>query len=158
MAVAELVGAAIGVLLLVMVAYLLVGSTLSTAELVVSAQKDVTLQQEARIHTLFTISDPAHTGSLITANITNNGTGIINDFKHMDVLVYDTGSDYRIYTYEKGSSVPGTWSIANRYGEIIHPFELDPGETYQIQVNLIGASPAWFQVTTANGVYASAMV
>ena len=59
MAVAELIGAAIGVLLLVMVAYLLVGSTLSTAELMVTAQKDVTLQQESRMHTLFSITDQA---------------------------------------------------------------------------------------------------
>jgi archaeal flagellar protein FlaF len=99
MAVAELIGAAIGVLLLVMVAYLLVGSTLSTAELVVTAQKDVTLQQEARMHTHLTITDQKNTNSIILANITNTGTEIISDFKHMDILVYDTGlNSYQICT------------------------------------------------------------
>jgi len=158
MAVAELIGAAIGVMLLVMVAYLLVGSTISTSELMVNAQKDVTLQQESRMHTLFTLSEPQKTSSFISTNITNTGTEIMGDLKHMDVLVYDSVSGYQLYTYSMGSSTPGTWSIANQYNEFLHPYELDPGETYRIQVNLLGTSPEWFQVTTANGVYASALL
>jgi archaeal flagellar protein FlaF len=157
MAVAELIGAAIGVLLLVMVAYLLVGSTLSTAELVTTAQKDVTLQQEARMHTLFSLTDHTYNSSMIVTNISNTGTETIGDLNHMDVLVYDAGSSYRIYPYLKDSTAQGSWSVANTYGEFIHPYQMDPGETYQVRINLItGASPVWFQVTSANGVYASA--
>ncbi len=58
MAVADLIGAAVGVLLLVLVAYILVGSTLSTAEIVSNAQKDLTLHDEARLHTDFIIYEP----------------------------------------------------------------------------------------------------
>ncbi len=43
MAVAELIGATVGVIILVLVAYVLVGSTLSTAQTVAEAQKDLTL-------------------------------------------------------------------------------------------------------------------
>ena len=57
MAVAEIIGAAIGVLLLVVVAYLLVGGTLNAAETVGNAQKDLTLLNEARMRTSITISD-----------------------------------------------------------------------------------------------------
>jgi archaeal flagellar protein FlaF len=158
MAVAELIGAAIGVLLLVMVAYLLVGSTLSTAELMVTAQKDVTLQQESRMHTLFSISNQANTSTIITADLSNTGTEIIGDLSHMDVLVYDTGTSYTVYRYSQGSGTPGTWTVTNTYGEFLHPYQMDPGEKFQVQVNLVDPSPKWFQVTTANGVYASAFV
>jgi len=55
MAVADLIGAAVGVMLLVIVAYLLVGSTLSTAEIVTNAQKAVALQEQTQLRTDFTI-------------------------------------------------------------------------------------------------------
>jgi archaeal flagellar protein FlaF len=154
MAVAELIGAAIGVLLLVMVAYLLVGSTLSTGEIVVAAQKEVTLQQEARLHTSFTLTSTGNTTSTISTKITNTGTEIISDLKHMDVLV-DMGSDkYQICSYDTtlGGSTAGKWYITSRNGESIHPFELDPGEVYDITIYFMDSSPRWFQVTTSNGV------
>ena len=52
MAVAEIIGAAVGVLLLIIVAYIVVGSTLTTAETVSFAQKDLTLQQRSAIENL----------------------------------------------------------------------------------------------------------
>jgi len=53
MAGAEIIGAAISVLLLILVGYFLIGSALTTAETVASAQKDITLQNEARLQTVF---------------------------------------------------------------------------------------------------------
>jgi len=160
MAVAGIIAAALGVMLLIVVAYVVVGATISAAETVTDAQKDVTLQNEMRLGTALVITDPIHSSSNITSNITNTGTEIISDFKHMDILAYDTGSsEYQVCTYDSGSSgTPGTWYIANRYQDFIHPFELDPGEKYQIQVTTRGSYPEWFQITTGNGVYASAYV
>ena len=160
MAVSEIIGAAVGVILLVIVAYVVVGSTLYAAETMANTQKDLTLAQEARIRTSFSIADPRYNSSIILANITNSGTEIISDFKHMDVLVYDSNfNDYRLYPYAAGDPVtPGTWGIENRYSDFIHPYELDPGETYEIRVNTGGSSPEWFQITTGNGVSASAYV
>jgi archaeal flagellar protein FlaF len=160
MAVSEIIGAAVGVILLVIVAYVVVGSTLFAAETVANAQKDLTLVQEARIRTSFSITSPTNNASIIYANITNTGTEIIGDFKHMDVIVYDNDLiDYRTYPYAPGEAVtPGRWGIENRYNEFIHPYELDPQETFRIRVNTGGNSPGWFQVTTANGVFASAFV
>ncbi len=40
----------------------------------------------------------------------------------------------------------------------IHPGELDPGETMWCNVAYNGAAPIWFQVTTGNGIYASAYI
>jgi flagellar protein FlaF len=159
MAVSEIIGAAIGVILLIIVAYVVVGSTLFAAETVTAAQKDLTLQQEARIRTSFSISDPVNASGMITANITNTGTEIIGDFKHMDVIVYDEEfKDYRNYPYANDAVTPKRWGIVTQYSSFIHPNELDPGEKFQIRVNTEGNSPKWFQITTANGVYASAFV
>ena len=160
MAVAGIIAAAFGVILLIVVAYLVVGATLTAAETVTNAQKDVTLQNEMRLGTAISITDPTNNSSVITSNITNTGTEIISDFNHMDVIVFDTGSnDYQVCTYDAaGGGTPGTWDIRNRYQDFIHPFELDPGEQYKIRVVTMGSSPAWFQITTSNGVYASAYV
>jgi flagellar protein FlaF len=158
MAVAGIIAAAVGVMLLIVVGYVVVGATITTAETVTNAQKDVTLQNEMRLGTAILISDPLKSSSNITSNVTNTGTEIISDFRHMDVIVYDTGSnEYQVCTYETSGS-PGTWDITNRYQDFIHPSELDPGETYQIRVATTGSLPSWFQITTSNGVYASAYV
>ncbi len=158
MAVAGIIAAAVGVILLIIVAYVVVGATITAAETVSNAQKDLTLQNEMRIRTAFTITDPKNNSSIITSNVSNTGTEIISDFNHMDVIVYDTGSnDYQVCTYN-ASGTPGTWNITNRYQDFIHPSELDPGEKYQIRVATRGSSPNWFQITTSKGVYASAYV
>jgi len=157
MAVADLIGAAVGVILLVIVAYLLVGSVISTAEIVTNAQKSATMQEEMQMRTDFTIvgatvtSDP----SGFNCTINNTGTEIISDFTHMDIIVYDSKSnDYQLYPYSKtGSS--GTWTIVNEGNDIIHTHELDPGESYTIEVITSGISPYWFHITTGNGIYAS---
>jgi flagellar protein FlaF len=158
MAVAGIIAAAVGVMLLIVVGYIVVGATISTAETVTNAQKDVTLKNEMRLGTAIDITDPLRLSSNITSNVTNTGTEIISDFRHMDVIVYDSGSnDFQVCTYNPGGN-PGTWDITNRYQDFIHPSELDPGEKYQIRVATRGSSPYWFQITTGNGVYASAYV
>ena len=58
MAVAGIIAAAVGVMLLIVVGYVVVSATITTAETVTSAQKDVTLQNEMRLGTAFTITDP----------------------------------------------------------------------------------------------------
>ncbi|HSQ94115.1 MAG TPA: hypothetical protein VLL74_07465 [Methanoregula sp.] len=161
MAVSEIIGAAVGVILLVIVAYVVVGSTLIAGETVANSQKDLTIQQEARLRTSFAITDQYNLtdASILMANITNTGTEIISDFKHMDVIVYDreTG-EYEVCTYDEAGGTAGQWNIANRYDEFIHPYSLDPGEKYLIRVMSTKNQPKWFQITTANGVYTSAFL
>ncbi|HPS23804.1 MAG TPA: hypothetical protein PLM60_10425 [Methanoregulaceae archaeon] len=156
MAVADLIGAAVGVLLLVIVAYLLVGSTLSTAEIVTNAQKAAALQEQTQLRTDFTIEEAATENTYnINCTINNTGKEIISDFKHMDVIVYDFGTqDFRVYPYSATERI-GAWTIIDKGQEIIHPSELDPGETYRILIQTTGSSPVWFQITTGNGVYDS---
>lgn len=159
MAVSELIGAAVGVILLVIVAYVVVGSILFAADTMANTQKDLTAQQESRIRTAFSLTDQFNSTDqsyIIYANITNTGTEIISDFKHMDVIVYDKESGgYEVCIYDEAGGTQGTWNIDTTYSEFIHPNELDPGERYRIRVVSKGNQPKWMQVTTANGVYAS---
>jgi len=162
MAVSEIIGAAVGVILLIIVAYVIVSGTLIAGETMANAQKDLTLRQEARLRTAFTLTDLYNsTGArnLVFGNLTNTGTEIISDFKHMDIIVYDTESGgYEICTYEKTITGNGHWTIIPAADEFIHKGELDPGEVYKIEIHTVGTVPRWFQFTTANGVYASGIL
>ena len=158
MAVAEIIGAAIGVLLLVVVAYILVGSTLTTAEIVVTAQNDLTLQHEQRLRTSLGITDKMIEGSAINFSVENTGSEIISNFAHMDIMTSDgVVPGYTAYTYQN-VGMPGTgyWSVTRIENDYLHPNSLDPGETMWCMATFNGDPPIWFQITTANGVYASA--
>jgi flagellar protein FlaF len=161
MAVSELIGAAVGIILLIVVAYVVVSGTLVTAETVAGTQKDLSLLQESRMRTSLALRDVRNgtAASIVMANLSNDGTEIISDFKHMDVLVYDQElMAYDTCTYDMTGGTAGTWNIENRYGEFIHPYSLDPGEEYLIRIVSGGNQPKWLQITTANGVSASAFV
>lgn len=114
MAVGDLIGAAVGVILLVIVAYLLVGSVISTALVVSNAQKSATLLEENQLKTDFTIvqtgleQDSQYSTIDINCTITNTGNEVISDFTHMDIIVYDTGTnDFQLYTYSSALGAPG---------------------------------------------------
>jgi archaeal flagellar protein FlaF len=160
MAAAEIIGAAIGVLLLMVVAYVVVSSTLTAAETVATAQKDLTLQNEARLRTSISLNRSEifsnTTPFVLNFSVTNTGNEIISDFDHTDIYTWDgvSSQGYQNYTYDKyNTATAGNWSktIEN---DLIHPNQLDPGEKMWVTVNYNGAKPTWFQVTTSNGVYA----
>lgn len=164
MAVAEIIGAAVGVLLLIIVAYVVVGSTLTAAETVSFAQKDLTQISETRLKTSIALnkSEANLAGQGLNFSVVNNGNEIIRDFSHMDILL-STGAEsggYQHMTYDSSTcGKPGTWCI---HGELepdtIHPRELDPGEKMWIWATFNAGSPVWFQVSTGNGVYATTYI
>ena len=158
MAVAEIIGAAIGILLLVMVAYLIVGGTLSVAETVATAQKDVTSISETRLRTDMTLNtgEISILGTGLNFSVTNSGNEIISDYPHIDLYTDNSsGLGYQRFTYDKEKSgTPGSWSLVSIDNDNIHPGQIDPGEKAWFWATFAGESPAWVQVTTGNGVYA----
>jgi len=157
MAVAEIIGAAIGVMLLVVVAYMLVGSVLTTAEVVTTAQKDLTLQNEVRLRTSITVNktETSVSGKGLNFSVTNSGNEIISDFNHMDIYSWDgSESDYLHYTYSTSCGIDNTWCKSTIVPDMIHPSQLDPGEKMWVWATFTGSDPLWFQVTTSNGVNA----
>lgn len=160
MAVAEIIGAAIGIALLVIVAYVIVGGTLSAGETIANAQKDLSQLAEARLRTGITLnkSEVHSSGQGLNFSVTNTGNELIGDFSHMDILIRTSGepSGFQYLTYDSTScGAAGSWCI---YGDIvpdtIHPRQLDPGEKMWIWATFAGGSPVWFQVTTGNGINA----
>jgi len=161
MAVAEIIGAAVGVLLLVIVAYLLVGGTLSMAETVTTAQKDLTNLQEARLRTSISVSNAVNEAPYLNFTVKNTGNEIISDFNHMDVYSYDTSNGYIHYTYDKDNTgTAGTWSIIRFEKDLVHTHELDPDDIMTVWAIVPGtySSKTTVQVTTGNGVLGIASV
>jgi len=159
-AVAEIIGSAVGAMLLIVVAYLLIGNVLSTAEIVSSAQKDLTLSAEMRLQTDIQIVSAVPVGSTINLTIKNTGNQIITDFPHMNVFVYTTSTPgYQIFNYSTSGTATWSWtgSIIDDY---VHPGELDPGETMYVNAYFPDSAPNNFDVgiCTNNGVYASTIV
>ncbi len=155
MAVAEIIGAAIGVMMLVIVAYVLVGSVLSAAEVVNNAQKDNTLQQEIRLGTGFEITDAINSGTRgtqfnITFNIHNKGSEVIHDFSHMDIFTYNDGvtGSYNHLTPTNDCSLDESWCM-----DISTTKQLDPDK--MMGITAFSSINNSIRVVTSNGVYHS---
>lgn len=162
MAVAEIIGAAIGVMMLVIVAYVLVGSVLTAAEVVNNAQKDLTLLNEARLKTSISLNKSEINPRIARSqnfSVINDGNEIISDFNNMDIYTCDV-NELRHNTYDKYSlENDGSWSIIRFESDIIHPNQLDPGEKMWVCATYSGIyDPTWFQVTTSNGVNAQTTI
>ena len=159
MAVAEIIGAAIGVMMLVIVAYMLVGSVLTAAEVVNNAQKDNTLQQEIRIGTNFEIRDKIKTTVapfFINVSINNTGREVIRDFSRMDIFTYNSdGTGSQHLTPNNDCSTHETWCYRVS-GDVI-PKQLDPDKTMWINATLLQPYNS-IRVVTGNGVYDSTTI
>jgi len=167
MAVAEIIGAAVGVLLLVVVAYLLVGGTLSTAETVVMAQKDVTLLQESRLRTNIDITDHTFNANTLNFNITNIGSETVTNLPHMDVFSYNRTYGYSHYQYDSTRLMgEGFWYVPvdGFENDFIHAEQLDPGVKMWVVLTFSSSEtpeypkPDSIQVTTSNGISAEKIV
>jgi flagellar protein FlaF len=156
MATASLIAASIGILLLVVTAYVLVGGTLATAEVVISAQQDAASHHEERIRTGITIARTLHVPGVSTLYVLleNSGSEPITDFDHLDVYLSDGGTP----TYHPFGAGPGTWSLVSIVPDVVHPNQLDPDEMMNISVPYAGNPPTWVQVATDNGVCDSTYV
>jgi flagellar protein FlaF len=183
MAVGEIIGAAIGILMLIIVAYLVVGNTLSTAEMVVNTQKEMTLLKEIQLNTRIEIMD-AHSHLLSTwpyyvyrvdVRVKNTGTEPVWDFfNQTDVFITNASASPHYFLFNNtgvgtgGSYYLRNWSYTtitfwdltteNRLPETTHPGMWDPGESLEvIRINFFRWDPQNSQVTvvTSNGAQAS---
>lgn len=156
MGTASLIASAVGILLLVVTAYVLVGGTISIAEVVASAQQDSFHAGEARMRTAIVITNATVnlTTSTLAFDMENTGGETISDFDHMDIFV---ASDDVPVRYPQGSGA-GTWSLSSIEPDAIHPLQLDPDEVAIIAIAFSGTPPTWVKASTSTGVYASAYV
>ena len=153
MAAASLIASALGIVLILVTAYILVGGTVMTSETVVNAQKDMTALQVKMIGTSMNIMDVSPSNPRYIT-IENTGSETIRNFEQIDVFLTFSGSAPRIYTYNAGGG-NGHWNKIEIVPDYIHPEQWDPGEVLNMSVEyeesgtLIGV-----QVTTGNGASA----
>ncbi|MCK8517517.1 flagellar protein FlaF [Methanoculleus sp. 7T] len=151
MSAGPLVASAVGILILVVTAYVLVGGTLATTEVVVEAQSNLAMNQEARMRTAIEIQNTTIVDNrTLSVEVKNTGSEPIVDIPLIDVYLHI--EDAPVYVpYGTG------WSKENITPDDIHPGEFDPGETLTLSItHEKDANPAWVQVVTPNGVSCSA--
>lgn len=154
MSAGPLVATGIGVLLLVATAYILIGGTLATTEVMVEAQSSLAVNQEVRMRTAITIQSTAIEGQTLYVEVENTGSEPVVEIASMDVYLYAGGTP----AYIPFGSGANTWSKVNIVPDDVHPGELDPGETLNLSVAFEGDSPGYVQVVTGNGVSSSAYI
>ncbi|WP_292520693.1 flagellar protein FlaF [Methanoculleus sp.] len=148
----SLVASAIGILLLVFTAYVLIGGTLATTEVMVEAQGNLIVHQEARMRTAIEIQNMTIDDRTLYVEVKNTGSEPIVDIPATDVFLLNEGVPAHIPYGIAG------WDWENIDPDDIHPGELDPGETLNISVEFGETRPGWVQIVTPNGVTSSAYI
>ncbi|WP_298666864.1 hypothetical protein [uncultured Methanofollis sp.] len=151
----SLVTAAVSIVLLVVVAYAIIGGILVTADVVATAHKDQVQVQESRLHTSIAIVGHAFDAGTVYLEVENTGNEPVLDFDRMAVFTAVESTTPVYYPYNAAGGA-GTWSRVSIQPDTIHPNELDPNERMNISVQYGGTQPDWAQVTTPNGVSTSA--
>lgn len=152
MAAASLIATSVGIILLIVTAYVLVSGTISTSEMIISAQTDMTAVHMNMIGTSMEITNTTSTIDKFYINVINSGNEPILDFDSLDVYLQSTESAPVLYTYSETGGA-GHWGIEYIAPDNIHPAQWDPGELLNLSIP-IGISPARVRVTAGNGVSA----
>jgi len=152
-----IIASAIIIVLLIITGYVLIGGTLSTAQIVMAAQRAAADKESERIHTQIAIfkASTNTTSQQVFIEVNNTGSEVVRNFDHMEVYLLQGDVPY---TYTNRS---GEWTYTIN-PDMVHPTLLDPDEVANITVSYdpdpLKGTPTWVKVTTANGVYDSAYI
>ena len=151
MSAGPLIASGVGILLLVATAYILIGGTLATTEVMVEAQGNLAASQEVRMRTAIAVQNTSIADSTLFVEVKNTGSEPVVGIPSIDVYLQSGG----VPVY-----VPfGNWSKVSITPDEVHPGELDPGETLNLSVTYQqDVTPTWVQVVTPNGVSSSAYI
>ncbi len=153
MAVGELIGAAIGAMLLIYIAYMLVGGILTTVETATLTQTEVTHLQDDRLRTSLEITAHAQADGTVAVTLNNTGSVVIGNFTHMDLYLGDGVAAPLLYHHASAGAEP-VWSelgiSAGDAPERVHIGELDPGEALGMAAPYTGELH-WIKVVAGNG-------
>ncbi|WP_214041359.1 flagellar protein FlaF [Methanoculleus sp.] len=155
MSAGPLVASGVGILLLVVTAYVLIGGTLATTEVVVEAQSNLATYQEAKMRTAIEIQNTTIADGALYIEVMNTGSEPVVEISSIDVYVQSGGVPVYI-PYQAGAN---HWDRVSITPDEVHPGELDPGETLNLSVTYEeDIDPTWVQVVTGNGVSSSAYI
>ncbi|MBN2733283.1 MAG: hypothetical protein JXQ82_00280 [Methanomicrobiaceae archaeon] len=153
---ATVIATAFALILLIITSYFLVTAVLTTAEIVSYAQQDNLNQQEQRVRTSISITNTSldFSSSTLYTELINDGNVAISEFKYWDVYTGNITGSFPLH-YQMGNNI-GEWYIVSIEPDIINPGLLDPQEVMNVSIKYPGFYPLWVQITTSNGVSASA--
>lgn len=177
MAGAIIIACAIGVLMLVLIGYVLVGSILASGDSIASAQKDMVMENEERLNTLVTITPDwevyfyqysvSPNYYFLHIHVKNTGNLMLRTFNSAEVYVNISGGAPVRYRFDPtayacgdaygcGDTTLGTWNYGEIENDNIHPNMLDPGETLSIRIGKFTSPLTSYTVkfTTENGISA----
>ncbi|SDK26623.1 flagellar protein FlaF [Methanoculleus thermophilus] len=156
MSAGPLVASATGIALLIVTAYVLIGGTLSTTEVMAEAQSNLVAYQEARMRTAIEIQETVIDNQTLYVKVKNTGSESIVDFPSIDVYLQVEGEP----VYVPYGTDLNHWSKVSIEPDGVHPGQIDPGETLTISITYaVGVTPpTWVQVVTPNGVTGSAYI
>ncbi|MCK9278635.1 MAG: flagellar protein FlaF [Methanoculleus sp.] len=151
MSAGPLIASGVGILLLVATAYVLIGGTLATTEVMVEAQSNLAIHQEARMRTAIAVQNTSIADSTLFVEVKNTGSEPVVDVSSVDVYLQSEGVPVYIPF--------GNWSKVSITPDDVHPDEFDPGETLNLSVTYQeDVNPTWVQIVTPNGVSSSAYI
>ena len=156
MAAASLIATTVGIILLIVTSYVLVSGTISTSEMVINAQKDMTAIHMNMIGTSLEITNISNTNTSLYVNIINSGNEPILDFDSLDVYLQSVNSAPVLYAYSKTGGA-GHWKKEYIIPDDMHPSQWDPGELLNLSIPT-GILPARICVIAGNGVSAETIV
>jgi len=153
MAFASILTTAIGIILLIITAYVLVGGTLTATQTALTTQADMTAVHVKMLGTSIEIvSTNVSSSDTLYISVLNSGSESITDLSHVDVLVLGDSGAPVLYVKDSG------WSKVSISPDTIYPNQWDPGEVMNMSVTYSSGVPKWVKVTTGNGAYASSYV
>lgn len=146
MAFASIIASAIGILLLIITAYVLVGGVLTTTQIAMNAQSDMTAVHMQMLGTSFAISSAANSSSDIRLTLVNSGSEQI-DINDINVFLQRSQQTPVLapVLIPKGSG-PGRWSV-----DPSTKVQWRPTEELNLTVTSEIIPPVVIQVTTGNG-------
>jgi len=151
MAAATLVASAVGILFLVITAYVVMSGTTALVEQVTDAQKVLVDRETGRIHTGVAITGASADDflKLVFIDVKNTGSETVSGLDDVAVLLLHNGEPV-YYTNTSGA----WWYRISP--DTVHPNQLDPDEVMNISVTYTRDEPTWAKVVTGNGAYDSA--
>lgn len=155
MSAGPLVASGIGIFLLVVTAYILIGGTLTTTEVMVEAQSNLAAYQETRMRTAIAIQNTTLDGPTLYVDVKNTGNEPVVNITSIDVYLQNEGEP----VYIPYGTDAYHWTKVDITPDAIHPGQLDPDETLNLSVTCTeGDNLTWVQVVTPNGVSSSAYI
>jgi len=154
MAAASLVATALGIILILLTAYVIAAGILGLATSVAEAQKEMTALSIRTSGTSVRISDSTGSDPLNLV-IRNTGSQMV-DYTLMDVYLQYGSEIPEYFQYSLPPPPLKRWTKVSINPDLAYPGAWDPGENITISINTGGINYTWVQVTTPVGVSDSA--